>query len=138
MSALSQDVSRRQLSTVSPTLTLARTADSDSVTACLPSHSPHTADSVTTVTPCLTAYSPRATVADSNHIRLVNSNVRMPLGIPPPQRGIPPAQHGDDTVTTATSVGSNDADTCDTNPLRRLRNVNTFRPVTTYAQRGYK
>lgn len=135
---MSQGVGRRQLSATSPVLTLAHTADSDKVVPCLPTHSPRTADSVTTVAPCLPAQSPRATFTDGNHIRLVNSNIRMPLGIPPPQQGIPPAQRRDDTAIAATSVDSNDADVCDTNPLRRLRNVNTFRPMTTYAQRGYK
>jgi len=34
-----------------------------------------------------------------------------------------------------TSSDSNDANACDTNPLRRLRNVSTFRPMTTSTQR---
>ena len=75
----------------------------------------------------------------SNHAAptlLVHSNIRAPRGIPLPQRAIPPT---DDTQSPATSSDSNNADViCDTNPLRRLRNVNTFRPVTSSVTQRYK
>ena len=92
---------------------------------------PQTADSDTTA--CL----PRPNHTDINHIRLAHhSNVRLPRGIPPPPPpthwGIPPR---DDRQVTATSDDGDDA--CDTNPLRRLRNVNTFRPMT-MSERRYK
>jgi len=111
--SVSQGVSSPQLSAGSPVSTLAETADSG-MSACLP------------------AQSPRLTLTDNNHIRLVSSNVRMPRGVPVPQRAVPPQ---DDTQTSVTPSDTNAADMGDTNPLRRLRNVGTFRPVTTSAQR---
>jgi len=77
----------------------------------------------------------QVSAADSNAAclpgdKLINSSIRMPRGIPPP----PPSQPGI-PQTTATSGDSVDDDTCDTNPLRRLRNVSSFRPVTTCGPR---
>lgn len=82
----------------------------------------------------LPAQSPRATLTDSNHIRLVGSNIRVPQGIPVPQRGFPPRENAE-TAPTSSDSNANAADVCDTNPLRRLREVNTFRPVTTSVNR---
>jgi len=90
--------------------------------------SAHTAAD-TTLTASLPADSPPT---DVNYVRPVNSNIRAPRGIPPPQREIPPRE------VTVTSSDSHSADDSDTNPLRRLRNVNTFRPVTMSAAQRYK
>jgi len=121
----SRDAANRQSPLASPQIADAVTVRhlSQDVTSCQLSSasSPQTADAVTARLP---SHSPPS--ADGNHLRLLNSsNVRMPLGRPPS----PPQ-------TSVTSVDVSDADTCDTNPLRRLRNVGTFRPVTTsYVQR---
>jgi len=116
-------------STVSAGLTLSQAADSRQPTATSPLLRPaQTADSNTA---CLPSQLPRASLTDNNHVRPANSNIRVPRGIPPPQWGIPAR---DDTPTAVTSTDASDVDVCDTNPLRRLRNVNTFRPTTTWTQ----
>jgi len=85
----------------------------------------------------------------NNHVRqppppppvsAVNSNIRVPRGIPPPpppRWGIPTTRPSDTAVTSGGS-DSTDAIECDTNPLRRLRNVSTFRPMTTSYAQCYK